>query len=273
MTNWQGNLVEPAQPPIEPDYPARASNQQITIAEKQHDRRKAEWRTLQDATKQLRKQLLEAVPHLYIASLADDDTEFANVSPLAIMDRLWDKFGDITPELLEANLKKIEEPWNPTEPITQLWNRFKDCKDLAVKGQEPIQDSVIVRHALNILTASGVFEHDVRDWDKKPDADKTLDNLKTHFNAAEKRRLAKQTSGSAGYAGAAIAGQPLKYCHTHGLNATMQEPNAQSHPTFTSQQLQSTTCREVPTGSNGVPEKSRFILLSAPKRTNCAAKS
>jgi hypothetical protein len=125
---------------------------------------KAEWNNYNNTLKELCTQLLAAVPRDLIEELADDDSNFNNVTQLQIMQYLNELYGRITPEMLEANLEKLATPWNPTDPINTLQKQVKDCMAFAKKGQEPIQESTAICIVLKILEDTNIFPLDMHAW-------------------------------------------------------------------------------------------------------------
>jgi len=180
--------------------------------------------------------LLKATPRQLIADLADDDEDFADVEPHTILQHLWTNYGTITSKMLKDNLVKLHEEWDISKPITTVWSRIKKCQNFTVKGNEPIQDSVIVRAVINTITNTKAFTLDVRDWENKDQSNQTLEELKKFFNKANQQCLKKPTAATEGYAGKAEqvvtpektteeqknystnTATVLMYCWTHGLN-------------------------------------------------------
>jgi hypothetical protein len=66
--------------------------------------------------------------------------------------------------MLADNLTSLSKEWNPTEPMTNLWEHVKKCTDLAARAKEPIHQDVVLRAILGTLEATGEFTLDIRDW-------------------------------------------------------------------------------------------------------------
>jgi hypothetical protein len=171
------------------------------------------------------------VPRRWISELADEETDFAGVPPIAILTLLWQKHGKISQTMLADNLASLSKEWNPTEPMTNLWEHVKKCTDLAARAKEPIHQDVVLRAILGTLETTGEFTLDIRDWKKLPEKEKTVVNMQTFFEEANDQRLATATTSTKGYACRAeqdnkrkfetsTAYQQFKYCWSHGLNRT-----------------------------------------------------
>jgi hypothetical protein len=183
----------PYVPPDKPPVPVYAGT--ATQREQQRENHRAATEEYDEArflAHQLRQQLLQAVPRIYIAELANSRVGFANVTPTAILTHLVANYGTITPAELEENLARIKTPWNPDTPIENVFATGKDCRQFAIDGQEPIPDGAYVRILLHIFRQSGVLDDSIRDWDKKPPADQTVQGATAHFTRDNKLRIASK---------------------------------------------------------------------------------
>ena len=200
------NFTPPTKPAGSPRlWPWFNSSATVMLAKAKLDSERAEWNDYNNTVLAIRALLLKAVPRPLITELADDDYDFVDVKPIEILTLLWKNHGKITQPMLALNLEKINHSWKTDEPIATLWTQVDECIKFATKGNEPIAEPIIIRSILKNLEDSGVFELDIRDWEKKPEADKTLPNLKDLFRKANEDRMRKVTSASAGYAGTASA--------------------------------------------------------------------
>jgi hypothetical protein len=202
----------------------------VANATQKRDKEEAEWITYNLTTKALRQQLLKAVPRRWISELADDETDFAGVPPLAILTHLWERHGKISQTMLANNLISLTKEWNVVEPMTNLWEHVKKCTDFAARGKEPIHQDVVLRAILGKIEATSEFTLDIRDWKKQPEQEKTLAKIRTFFEKANEQRLETATPATQGYACRAEQGgnkrkfepsqayQHMKYCWSHGLN-------------------------------------------------------
>jgi hypothetical protein len=203
----------------------------VALATRAKDKAEEEWMVYNLTLKALRQQLLKAVPRQWISELADDETDFTGVPPLAILTLLWEKHGKISQTMLADNLTSLSKDWSTTEPMTNLWEHVKKCTDFAARGKEPIHQDVVLRAILGTLEATGEFTLDIRDWKKLPEKEKTIVNIQTFFKKANESRLENTTTATQGYACRAeqerdrkrkfepcAAIQQMKYCWSHGLN-------------------------------------------------------
>jgi hypothetical protein len=123
-------------PPNKPAVPRYAGSTTAQNQQKANHKRAMEeyqeHRGLQDQIQQL---LIQAIPKVYIATLAHHTTGMSLVTPMKILEHLRETYGQITPQDLEDNLKMIKTPWNPDTPIETVFTNSNDCRAFAIEGK------------------------------------------------------------------------------------------------------------------------------------------
>jgi hypothetical protein len=132
----------------------------------------------------LKKLIVNMVHENYLMGIRDDDTGFAGVTPWDMMEYLYTNHGQLLYEDLVKNKNRLNEPFDPTEPIFNLFNRYRDICTVAAKGNQPIAETDKISSAYLCLKASGAYARAIDDWDDKPAAEKTWTNFKTLFITA-----------------------------------------------------------------------------------------
>jgi hypothetical protein len=177
--------------------------------------------------------------------LADEYFGYADVTVPQILTHLRTTYATLTDDDLETNRNKLSTPWNPDEPIEQLWLRNKHIRAVATAGGDPLTDGTVMRLTLNALEKAGVYDHPIKTWRDKPEAERIWTTFGSHFEHGEKERIRLLTAANAGFHGANMAITPetttktpnthqaaaattqtnfqyntcsLYYCWTHGLN-------------------------------------------------------
>ena len=206
-------FVPPLNPPLQPEQATGATGPQITEANRLHLELKQIFNTYQAVDQALRKLLLAAVPHVYVNSLSHNINGFGNVSALAIMTSLWERYGTITQAKLAENLTRMSSPWNPPQPIKDLFLLLNRGSQFASDGSEPIALSQVLR-IYTLIANTGLFAEACREWRKIRDIDKNMVTLQVLFTEAEQDRSSLLTTVSqagyrAGNATAVIATTPF----------------------------------------------------------------
>jgi hypothetical protein len=137
---------------------------------------------------QLRNQIIQAVPPVYIAKLKNGELGLANITPKAILEHLTTNYGTIKPQDLANNLVRLSAPWNPDEPIETVFTTGDECRRFATLGEEPIADGPYIRILVDIFTTSGVLDDAVKDWKKLKPEDRDLATCIDHFSRANETR-------------------------------------------------------------------------------------
>jgi hypothetical protein len=171
----------------------------------------------------LKQQILMAVDSLYTQALEDETFGYAQIEPLDLLEHLWDSYGQVAPEEIEKNRSRLADPWNPDEPLENLWHRVNEIKRFATRAGEAIPDTVIIRLTKQVVEATGVFSNAIDKWQDKLPADQTWANFVTHFERENKERLRKLTAQNAGYHGAHGAAE--------STNAASAQPRRPAAPT------------------------------------------
>lgn len=210
-------FVEPVHPGPLPIHPPGATSAQITATNRQYDTNLAAQTLCVQVKEELRKQILAAVPKIYLPP-EDPNFGYADITPMAMMTHLNDTYGTMTQDEIEANRAKLDEPYNVDEGIESLWTRIADVQALAAAAGEPILDNAAIRLTLHVLEETGLFTQGCRDWHKKPVADQTMVNFRSHFNDEDNERRRLLTAQQAGY---------------HGANQATETPNVDEPPTET----------------------------------------
>jgi hypothetical protein len=231
-------FIAPMHPGAAPIHAPAATSAQITETNRQFAAALTEHTLYRTVAENLKRQILTAVPHLFLNILADDDMGFADISCSTLLAHLKITYGTIATEELEANRNLLSAEWIPENPIEDLWIRIRDAQWFAITGEEPIPDATALRLTLAVFEKTGVFTSATERWHEKDDADWTMMNFKAHFIKADKERHRKITALTGGFHGAHAAtpapadgntktdaapfsvksdGCVMWYCWSHGL--------------------------------------------------------
>jgi hypothetical protein len=122
-----------------------------------------------------------------LANLIDDETGLLEGTIPAILQSLFDTYGDITPQSLAAAKTKVEATtYNHTRPIVNIFTDINAYANMADAAHAPETATQLINIGIIIITRSTIFSSDVRKWHDKPDADKTWANFTAHFKTAQK---------------------------------------------------------------------------------------
>ena len=185
-------FVNPANPG---NYPAGvAANAAAGVrarAEAQHKEEVKEYETFQGVTQATKDIIMEAVDHEYLLEIEDEILGFLNETPISIMNHLKNRGGALDFADTKTLLAERDGEWDASEVPQIYFNRVEK----AIQGltRAGINSDLNERRdmALFYLKATGEFDAAVREWENKPTADKTWQNIKT-FISTEYARENKQ---------------------------------------------------------------------------------
>lgn len=198
------NFEDPPVPPNAPTHEERATAAQITETNRQFEITRNEYSLFINTNQALKNFVLNNVPHRFLAAKRHPITQFAQVSTLALMTHLWNQYGRVTTDDLIANSERMNAPWTPPTPIETLYEQLIEGKAFAMKGNETINDSTLVRIGYNLIKSTGLFEVACRQW-RQSITDHSFNNFQSFFTRAdEDRRQNDISSKDAGYSANSI---------------------------------------------------------------------
>ena len=170
-----GNIafVEYPNPPTLPPIPANATQPQIASLTSTHKEEKRLYKEQEAVKKALKNQITQAFDETYIEELKQPHTGYNNISIQNIFSFLYRTYGKITTIDLELNDKRMNTPYNGELPFGVFVKQIEDAVEMADAGEEPYTSKQIVNKAYNLLLKSGAYTLGCREWEAKPEADKT----------------------------------------------------------------------------------------------------
>jgi hypothetical protein len=147
---------------------------------------------------------------MHVDVLNHDMVGFANISARAMLDHLFNAYGNITAVDLENNFEHMRRGWDPQQPVQSLLNQIQDCDDYSEAGGVLIGNLQQINVGYAKIFATGYFMSACRRWNGKPLAEKTWAQFKAHFSAAHRQHKKMQGESAASsryHSGNAAVGQ------------------------------------------------------------------
>jgi hypothetical protein len=193
-------FVPPANPGTTPVIPPLATAAIIGQTVREHDESLRLWRQRNNVNAALKQQLISAISNIYIRTLQDRHTGFANVSTRELIEHLLRAYGNITPTDLAENDTRFKTAYDPSEPIETLYSQLEDAMDYADAGDNAYTANQVVSNAYTLVFNTGMFPEACRDWRKLPAIDKTWATFKIDFAEAYRDfRLSQATTQTNGF--------------------------------------------------------------------------
>jgi hypothetical protein len=197
-------FVNPANPGV---YPAglltNATAGSRARKEAIHKELVAQYEIFKGVEQGLKDIIQEAVEADYLLEIEDKTLGFLNQTPRQMIDHLRNRGGALDFADTKALLVKRDTEWNVNEVPLLYFNRVEK----AMRGitRAGINSNLNERRdmALFYLKATGEFDAAVREWEAKPEADKTWTNIKSFISTEytkenkQNKLMAKQFKANA----------------------------------------------------------------------------
>ena len=192
-------FVTPANPGTYPTgVPGNAAQGVRARAEAEHKELVKEYETYQGVVQATKDIILEAVDNEYLLEIEDEILGFLNQTPTDMLTHLRNRGGGLDFADTKTLLAERDGEWDTSEVPQIYFNRVEK----AIQGltRAGINSDLNERRdmALYYLKASGEFDAAVREWEMRPAASKTWQNIKTFISAeyAKENKQNKLTAKS-----------------------------------------------------------------------------
>jgi hypothetical protein len=157
------NAIPPPTPFIMPPVPEpihhanNAHNAVISLLRINRDEEVNTYNKAHLLERQLKAQLLKAVPSMFIQELEHQEHGYTLVTTCQLLQHLVTTYGTLTQRDLTKNSEKLHTPWNPDTPLKTMFNNVEDCRQTAAAGKDPITEPTAVQAMVQNLKNSGLF--------------------------------------------------------------------------------------------------------------------
>ena len=151
------------------------------------------------------EQMIETKIKKHIMSCFDEDIYvelkhhrlgYSNVTVEALVQHLYDEYGEKTEELQNKALKALEEDYDMTTNNVKLLRiRQEKWKLFLANTEQAINDGTYIKKTLGVIEKSNYLNKDVLKWRRKPLAERTIINFWPFFKDAHKKQKLKLLQG------------------------------------------------------------------------------
>jgi hypothetical protein len=123
-----------------------------------------------------------------------------NCTSLQLLTHLLTYYAVIAPTELTQNYKRLNTPYDPNQPIENLFQQIQDARAFAVAGGNPYGYAMTVHVVFTLVFNTRFFPDACRAWKARSLADKTCLQFKIDFAVAHQEfRLTNQTAQQSGF--------------------------------------------------------------------------
>ena len=137
--------------------------------------------------KTILNQIQEALDESVLMPLLHDDTGIIKSTIPDVFQYLFDTYGNITDQMIhDERATLLQHQYVHDEPVANIFSKIHKYTTLAEAHGTPETDPQLISIGKTILSNARIFADAIEKWNDKPNADKTWENFKKHFTAAQR---------------------------------------------------------------------------------------
>jgi hypothetical protein len=158
------------------------------------------YRAYNNVDQAFKKMIINTFKDQYLNALSAEIVGYANCMSLQLLTHLLTYYAMIAPTELTQNYERVNTPYDPNQPIENLFQHIQDARAFVVAGGQPYGDAMIVNVAFTLVFNTGLFPATCRAWQARAIADKTWLQFKHDFAASHREyRLTNKTAHQSGF--------------------------------------------------------------------------
>ncbi len=106
---------------------------------------------------ELQKQLVNAIPAVYLWAIKNKNTGFSQQSVRDILTYLFRCYGKINTLEIQANGQHFLTPWDPSMPFELLIAQIEDCAEFVEAAKQLYSPAQILGTAYALVERTGLF--------------------------------------------------------------------------------------------------------------------
>jgi hypothetical protein len=131
-----------------------------------------------------KKMIIDAFEYPYLNALSDEIVGYTNCTSLQLHSHLLTFYAMIGHMELMQNYERLNTPYDPSQPIENLFQQIQDPRAFAVVVGQSYGDTMIVNAAFTLVFNTGLFHNDFYAWQAISFVDKTWMQFKIDFAVA-----------------------------------------------------------------------------------------
>ena len=178
-------------PYLKPNTPVRPQNvvgltqHQITSQRDLYLEQLREYREVTAVENALRQQLVTAVEPMFLAALRDHTTNKIIAPVYNILQHLYETYGKITSDEVEQETMNLHQfVYDPQLPIDSVFTLCDEFADYMTAAKVPITQKQMIRHAYVIIKKTGLFNDELKSWNRRQPLQQTWVNFKLALRVA-----------------------------------------------------------------------------------------
>ncbi|GFH49736.1 hypothetical protein CTEN210_06212 [Chaetoceros tenuissimus] len=182
-------VIRPVHPGPLPQIPVGATAAQISAAERNHQEAVNNFDRYTGVELALLAQVESAIEPIYLSSIINEHTQSLDRSLSEVIAYLAENYKTSDEPMSSREIKINQHFYDPHDPIATIWTLLKNHAEAGERQNVPVTEAWKIDKVLYLLTKTGKFTEDIKEWKKKPQQDKTWVNLVTYFNECHRFML------------------------------------------------------------------------------------
>jgi hypothetical protein len=117
---------------------------QITEMGRLHTAVTCTYRAYNNVDQTFKKMIINAFVDQYLNALSDEFINYSNCTSLQLLTHLLTYYGMIAPTELTQNYERLNTPYDPYQPIENIFQHIQDARAFAVAGGQPYGNGMCI---------------------------------------------------------------------------------------------------------------------------------
>ena len=160
------------------------------------------YRECKNVEKSLLRHIQNALEEKYIEHMVDKNTGLIEHDIPTVLEYLFANYGKVpSEEGIQKELEVLNISFNPADPMVLLYRPIEQLQKLAISAKNPYSSAQLLELGITLIRNTRDLEKGLRDWNSKPEPDKTWPEFKIYFKTAqtELKDIRGPTMQQAGY--------------------------------------------------------------------------
>ena len=176
------NFAIPVRPPDLQIAQGTTGHESFRV-QQEHYRRMEDYREYLEVSKALGRMIQTAIDHEYLQEFIDTNTYRINRPIYEVLEVLYTRYGQVRRQDVKNKERDVENMnYDLSQPLTNVWKAIDDLQKLAKAAKMEYTGKQLTAMGLSVIKNTHDFERGIYDWEAKAEADKTYENLQSHFN-------------------------------------------------------------------------------------------
>lgn len=107
---------------------------------------------------------MDAVDDDFLENLKDLDMGYATITTLQMVEHIYIKYGELTPQDISENCNSLNADFDPTTTMVSYFYNICEICNIVTRASNPISDSDLIAELYLIIDGVGIFSKPIDNW-------------------------------------------------------------------------------------------------------------